>query len=239
MKNIKINDTIYSIPTSWDDISINKWNELSMIKDYLKPDMTDSEKFDFNLVLISILTGIPEDILLSIPGEYYKKIFDLIDFYFIEPLSTELTNSFSVLGIEYKLMDLTKLTFGDRANIDILRDSGNFETKIGRVIAILYRAEGEGELTSEELNDKEAIFNEHLSINSVYQTIIFFLSLAKIYTQNTQFYSIVKEREQLLMTLPRMTRMKMRMKSAVQNIIIIWRLGLLKGKYWKLKKFSR
>jgi hypothetical protein len=236
MENIKINDTIYSIPTSWDDVCINKWRSLISVQKYLKEDMTDSEKLDIKLNIISVLTDIPYDILINTPGEFYSKIMELLDFYTNESLKVDLTPSIKVLDVEYRLISFEKLTLGDKANIDILRDGDSIENRLGRVMSILYRSEKEGNLTTEQLDEKELTFNEHLSINDVYATMIFFLNIIQVFNKNTQFYSVMKKRKELMKKLPIHKRVIRRMKLLLDNIIINSRFAWQKGRFWILTK---
>lgn len=237
MKQIKINETIYNIPTSWDDVSINKWRSLISVQKYLKEDMTDTQKLDIKLNIISVLTDIPYDVLMNLPGEFYSKIMSLIDFYSNESLKVDLTPSIKVLDVEYKLISFQKLTLGDKVNIDILRDSDSIENRIGRVMAILYRHENE-QLTSESLDDKELIFNEHLSINDVYATMIFFFNMIQIFNKNTQVYLVDQERKKLMNQMNLWNRMKWRIKELMANITIAWRINFVEGKFWIWKKLS-
>lgn len=237
MENIKINDTIYSIPTSWDDVSINRWRSLISVQKYLKDDMTDTEKLDIKLNIISVLTDIPYDILMNLPGSFYSKIMELLDFYSNESLKVDLTPSIKVLDVEYRLIGFEKLTLGDKANIDILRDGDSIENRLGRMLAILYRSENEGNLTTEQLDEKELTFNEYLSINDVYATMIFFLNIIQIFNKNTQFYSAIQQRKELMKKLPIHKRMIRRMKLLMDNTIILLRLSWQKGRFWTLKKY--
>lgn len=239
MENIKINDSIYSIPTSWDDVSINKWRSLISVQKYLKEDMTDTEKLDIRLNIISVLTDISYDTLLNLPGEFYSKIMELIGFYTNEPLKVDLTPSIKVLDVEYRLISFEKLTLGDKANIDILRDNDSIENRLGRVLAILYRSENEGNLTTEQLDEKELTFNEHLSINDVYATMIFFLNIIQVFNKNTQFYSVINQRKELMKTIAIHKRVIRKMKLLMHNTIILSRLSWQKGRFWTLTKYLK
>lgn len=236
MKNIKINDTIYSIPTSWDDVSINKWRSLISVQKYLKDDLSDSEKLDIKLNIISVLTDIPYDILMNLPGEFYSKIMNLIDFYSNDSLKVDLTSTIKVLDVEYRLISFGKMTLADKVNIDILRDGDSIENRIGRVMAILYRHENE-KLTSESLDEKELIFNEHLSINDVYATMVFFFNMIQIFNKNTQVYLVDQERMKLVKEMNLWNRMKWKIKELMRNITIAWRLNFVEGRFWIWKKY--
>lgn len=239
MVNIKIDDIVYDIPESWDDVSINKWRSLKSIQQYIKEGMDDEQKFNIQLEIISTLTDIPFDTLLNVPGQYYKKILEYIDFYNNVKLKEDVTLSFTIDDKEYKLIDLKKLTLGDRANIDIIRDSDTLENRIGRLMSILYRYEGEPDLDIDGRDDKEALFNEEVSINAVYGTLLFFLILTKEYEKLTKYSLIEKKVKMLTMKMKWWKRMKMKMKSVIRNITIAWRIGYQKGASWILKKYLK
>lgn len=238
MKTLGIDKDVYFVPESWSEVSINKWRSLISLQRHLKDDMSDSDKLHIQLSIISCLTDIPYDVLIKLPGDNYKIIIDLIRFYYTDSLDTELTNSIMVDDKEYKLMPFNQLTLGDRANIDIIRDSDTIENRIGRLMAILYRYEGEGTLGGKELDEKELLFNEKLSINDVYATSIFFLTLLETYTRHTQFYTAIQEREKIVNQMPIWKRIPIKIKYHMRNIITISRLAWLRGKYLKLKKYS-
>lgn len=239
MKSVKINSIVYDIPESWEEVSINKWRSLRNIQMYITDDMDDEQKLTIELEIMSVLTYIPFDVLINIPGKYYKEISDSISFFHTVELTEEYKTSIVIDGEEYKLMDLTQLTLGDRANIDIIRDSSNLEDRIGRVMSILYRKDGEEELTMDQRDEKEYLFNENVSINDVYGTLIFFLTMIKEYKKNIKFSLAMKTRNELLMKMKWFPRMKMRMKLAMLNITMVWRSGYQRGESWILKKFSK
>lgn len=238
MKTLGIDKEVYFVPESWSEVSINKWRSLISLQRHIKEDMSDSDKLHIQLSIISCLTDIPYDVLIKLPGDNYKTIIDLIKFYYTDSLDTELTNSIMVDDKEYKLIPFNELTLGDRANIDIIRDTDTIENRIGRLMAILYRYEGEGTLGGKELDEKELLFNEKLSINDVYATSVFFLSLLATYTRHTQFYTAIQEREKIVNQMPIWKRIPIKIKHHMLNIITIWRLAFLRGKYSKLKKYS-
>lgn len=239
MINVKIDDVVYEIPEKWDEVSITRWRSLNILQSYLKDDMNDEERLTFNLELISILTDIPYDTLLNIPGEYYKTIIETISFYFKDKLNDEPKKEIVVDGKIYKLIELNKLTLGDRANIDIIRDSDTLEGRIGRVMSILYRYDGEPDLNMEQRDEKELLFNENVSINDVWGTMIFFLGLIETYTNNTKLSSVIQKKNQMMKQMSWWKRIQMKMRLVIRNITIVWRIGSQKGRYWTLKKFSK
>lgn len=239
MVNIKVNDIVYDIPESWDDVSINKWRSLRNIQRYIKEDMTDDEKFNIDIEIISVLTDIDFETLIKFPGEYYSKLLDLIQFYSTTKLKEEPAKSFTIDDKEYKLIDLNKLTLGDRANIDIIRDSDSLEDRIGRVMSILYRYDDEPDLESEERDEKESLFNEKVSINSVYATMGFFLYTIEMFNSHMEYSLVQKKMRLLMMKMSWMKRFKMKIRSVIHNITMAWRIGYLRGTYYVLRKFSK
>ena len=239
MKNIKIDDVVYEIPESWNDVSINKWRTLRNLQNYYKEDFNDNQKFEFNLEIISALTDVPFDILMNVPGEYYSKFLNIIQFYQTVQLEETINYELTIDDIEYKLMDFSDLTLGDKANIDIIRDSSELVDRIGRIMSILYRSENEKALSLDERDDKEALFNEKVSIGSVYGTMVFFLILIKKYNQNTKISSLVMSNKMMMKKENWKFRMKTKMKLVLRNITMVWRIGYQKGISLISKRFSK
>ena len=239
MKNVKIDDIVYLIPESWNDITINKWRTIRNLQNYYSEDFTDTQRFEFNLEIISALTDIPFEKLLNIPAEYYTKLMSMLEFYQTVELKDEVVYSLMIEGTLYKLTDFNNLTLGDKANIDIIRDSSELTDRIGRIMSILYKPDDEKPLSLEERDDKEALFNEKVSINQVYGTMLFFLILIKKYKQNMKISSLQDQNKTMMKKMSLMFRIKMKMKQVLHNIIMVWRSSSQRATYLILKRFSK
>jgi hypothetical protein len=137
MQTVKIADTEYRVPTSWDDITIRMQIELSLVKDR-------DEEFK-NIHLISTYTGIPMDILRRLNINDFKRLLGLMDF-LNKPLENKVIEKFEFRGKEYYLADsMMKGQTQDFLSIEgiMKRYKDNQVEALPYVIAIVAKQRGE------------------------------------------------------------------------------------------------
>ena len=122
MRKLKLNKKVYKIPTSWNDIYLDKFLELrdlSMMKDKLS-------EIDYNLKYTSVFTDISVDELYSLPIDNLKELmgeaFNIMNSQI--PILTDL--SIKLDGVNYDLDSNTKnLTYGQFVDLELLLKDGN------------------------------------------------------------------------------------------------------------------
>jgi hypothetical protein len=234
MKNIKIDELVYSIPESWEDISIELFQDYTRHQlDYLTNDPEDEDYDILNKIrIVSAITRIPIEKLELIDIDAIKLINNSISF-INKPVNKSLPIRITVDDRDLMLTDIKKLKLKDVVNIEVLSQDKNPILVLDKIIAILYDSNDEHfkNMSLEEKSDK---IRKQVSIQGIYSLPAFFLNSWKILSYHTETYmtltSLKKEKKW-------MKWMMTKIKYQFRNIIIHWRLIYLSKKYWILKRF--
>ncbi len=159
------------IPTSWEDVTLGEFIELS------KLDMADFESpVDYYIQMLTLLGNQDiEDI------KEFLKLTDLTaiisEMVFINEAPKELDNKeVTIDGQVYKLIpNLNNITLGEYVSIESLieRDKLNSISSIPAILSVILRPEGE-EFNSDIVEDRMRLFKEKLSIEDVLGMSLFF-----------------------------------------------------------------
>ena len=157
-------------------ISIKKFIEIS---DLVKDETTLDER----IKVIEIVTGcsideiriIPIDILNTIWNEFVYNCFDLGD--------GSVDNIITIDGKSYGLTNVKKLTVGEMADIDVLKNHPILNFNLHKIMAILYRPLISklpfkiDEYTNEGFEDRAELFAEKMPVKVALNTAVFFLNI--------------------------------------------------------------
>ena len=157
-------------------ISIKKFIEIS---DLIKDETTLEER----IKVIEIVTGcsideiriIPIDILNTIWNEFVHNCFDLGD--------GSVDNIITIDGKSYGLTNVKKLTVGEMADIDVLKNHPILNFNLHKIMAILYRPLISklpfkiDEYTNEGFEDRAELFAEKMPVKVALNTAVFFLNI--------------------------------------------------------------
>lgn len=181
----------YNLITSWDDVTLEKWQKLLSIKG-------KNTKKDIDM--IKILSDIPDDLLNNL---------DLIDIVEILKLLTDLqkipTNkmvrkTYDIDGVKYGFHpNLEKLTLGEYIDIETLIGKGVSEN-LHYIMAILFRpviSKSKHSYTIEAYNessfeDRAQIFKSKMRPIQVQSALVFFWNLGKQLKGILETYSVKK-----------------------------------------------
>jgi len=134
---IKVNEIEYTIPTSWDDITVGQQIEIS--------EVSGRDESFRNLHLVTTYTGIPLDLVKKMNINQFKSILKLMEF-LSKPIKTTVIKNFNHNGKTYQLADsLLKGETQDFLSIEgILKKFKDNQTKaLPYIIAIVCKKEGE------------------------------------------------------------------------------------------------
>lgn len=133
MKIIKINDTKYFIPESYDDILLEDFENWF---DY-NPETTEDK-----IRLVSMICKIPFDILLELPTTVYTIIVDTISFCFSKSFNDyKGKNEITINGIRYSINHKEELTLAEWVDIEYTYNQD--KDKLSEMLAIVCRPDGE------------------------------------------------------------------------------------------------
>lgn len=111
------------------------------IRDYyrIRQEMAFNETPGF--FLLSLLSDCPEDQLRRLDIDQFQLLWDEFQNFYLEEnkSGTQAPPVIDLKGIEYGLIKMDKMTIGEFADLDILINSENSESRLHELMAILYR----------------------------------------------------------------------------------------------------
>jgi len=165
--------------------TIQKWAMLNLMKDL-------EEEDDFRLYLVSLSTGIEEDLLRQANFLQVKQAADFLTQYFIE-IGDRFYNEFEFNGKEYKFIDLNNMSFGQFVDIDtfLQKDESFKKSNMNELMAMLYMEKDETTYSVDKINKRKEEFRD-LEVKYLQGALRFFLVLRKRLQENTPFFLKIK-----------------------------------------------
>lgn len=211
----------WNIPTSWDDITLKKFQEIN--KYYSDKD----KEFDVREI-IHIMTDKTIDEVNELPAEFLQIIMEKLSFLQVEPEQQEPTNKIEINNEIYQINFMEKLKTGEYVSVDnILKTDKN---DYASILAILCRKEGEiydSKFEAELFEQRKKMFEEQ-PITKVLPIIGFFLNLYILLVTPSQLYSQVEEE---------LNRIQKSIKTSTE--IGVFKKHCLNWRMKKLKKLLR
>jgi hypothetical protein len=163
------------------------------IKDYYKIEdlLTLAERMDSKLKIISQLSGANEALIRKMSAESIEKLW-------LEIAAGPLANGagtfqhiIEINGKEYGFLDVTKLTVGEMADMDTLRNHVNSSKQLHKMMAVLWRPliQKEPKMqieehTSDGFEARAEEFLHHMPIQTVLRSTSFFFHITKASFEN-------------------------------------------------------
>lgn len=156
------------VPTSWDEVTVKKYIELSRLYDNdNKPELID---------MIPVLIDRDRDYVMSLPTEFLSIILDKLTF-LTKDIDAEPTNEIKINDETYIINYQEKLRVGEYLAADTLLKEDDKD--IAKLLAILCRKKDEvydTDFTTNVLNDRIKLFEEQ-PITKVIPLFFFMLTL--------------------------------------------------------------
>lgn len=156
------------VPTSWDEVTVKKYIELSRLYDNdNKPELID---------MIPVLIDRDRDYVMSLPSEFLGVVLSKLDF-LARDIDAEPTNEIEINGETYIINYQEKLRVGEYLAADTLIKEDDKD--IAKLLAILCRKKDEvydTDFTTNVLNDRIKLFEEQ-PITKVIPLFFFMLTL--------------------------------------------------------------
>jgi hypothetical protein len=162
------------------------------IKEYYKIQdlLIISEVLNNRIQVIATLSGAPEESVRKLSASDLHKIWMQVT---DGPLSAK-TEGFTPIieldGVKYGLLDITKLTVGEMADMDTLRNHPQMSNQLHKMMAVLWRPLIQenprkiAEYSVEDFEDRSQLFLEKMPIKQVLGSISFFLRTVKTSSEN-------------------------------------------------------
>lgn len=182
---ITINNYAYKIPESWLDITIKQLQDINEIQN------SGITGFESEVILTSILTQIPEDILNEIPYTDYLKIQNALSFINRE-FPQEMTPVFTHMGIDYEIdINIANITTAEFIDMDMLQKEGILQLHM--MMAILYKPKTEtpNKYNIKDLKLRAEIFKEFMPAQYALTAMAFMVVLGQTLIINSPAYSLI------------------------------------------------
>ncbi|NDV83961.1 hypothetical protein [Bacteroides sp. 51] len=181
MKKIKIDNTTYNIPTSFQDITLGDYEEWF---DSKVETLTD------RIHLISKITKMPYEVLNELPSSFFLDLINLVSFTFQGGMeSYGLKNEINIDGISYSISYKDELTLAEWVDVEAVFEQT--ENRLSEILAIVCRPIGE-KYNSKNNPSRIKIFKE-LTLDKVFPLYAFFLTLNQKYIETMNLCSTVVE----------------------------------------------
>jgi len=148
-----------------------------------------SDKTDVQVKLVSILSGAPEEDLRSMDTDSFIKIWNQTA---LGPLNSLADKSFQkeieIDDTKYGFITMSKLTVGELADMDVLKNHEQVSKQLHKMMAIMYRplnADGTvSEYTSDNFDERAELFLNKMPISYVTTAIDFFFHITRVCLNN-------------------------------------------------------
>ena len=178
---IELDGTDYEVK----EPTIQNWAMLNLLKDI-------EEEDDFIKSIVSVSTGIEEDLLDQANFLQVKKASDYLTKYFLE-LGGKFYPEFEFEGKEYKFLDMNNISFGHFVDIDtfLSKDESYRKSNMNELMGMLYMEKDEERYDGKKASQRKELFRD-LPVKYLQGSLVFFLSLRKQLRENTPFYLKIK-----------------------------------------------
>ena len=177
----------FSIPTSWNEVSVKKAAKLAEIQVSNKTDIESAAD------IVSVLADIDQETIYMLTADQFNDLVENIKFTLEKIDSPELKDSIFINGEEYFLKkDFTKLTMGEIISVDtILKQyENNVAPAMAKLLCIFLRKKKENgslETFKNSFMQRESLFEEVI-ISDVNNLFLFFLDGENLSQSNTKDY---------------------------------------------------
>lgn len=175
-----------SVPTSWNEITLKKYQEVERFY--------ENKEDNFNVIdVLDILIDKDRDYINALPAEFLDTILTHLIFLTLTPEVGEPTNKIMIDGEEYSINFMEKLKLGEYVAIDNVLKADKHD--YASILAILCRKKDEiydSKFEAEEFEKRKEMF-EKQQVTNILPIISFFLNLYIASERLSHLYSVVEE----------------------------------------------
>lgn len=181
MKEIKIDETTYKLPTCYEDITLG---------DYETWFDFECKTFNDRIQLISLITKIPYELLLDLPTSFFTYLVGEVSFAFSKGFgSFNKKNEITIDGISYSISYRDELTLAEWVDVEAVYKQK--ENRLSEILAICCRPSGEK--YNPKNNPVRIEMFKSLTLDKVFPLFSFFLTLNQKYKEIMNHCSMVVE----------------------------------------------
>ena len=194
---LKIDDKVteFKLPTSWDEVSLGQYSRLM-----IAIEKEGTTEIELMIKSLEALVGIDGGILSKVPIKQLREAYNQLGELISTNPNNELSRVVEIDGIEFGLIpDFDELSLGEFVDLDnYLQDNYN---NLSKIFAVLYRPVIERDGNSYNIEpyslkniiDRRELFNNRLSIDTVYGALVFFCNIGSKHIEST-LYSLEEEK---------------------------------------------
>ena len=177
----------WNVPSSWDDLTLGKFQELERLYDG-----DEERKFDVRDVL-DLMTDRTKDEINELPIEFTDSLLRKMYWLHEQPEFGKPSNKITVDGVQYTVHNENEMKFGEYVALDtaLKGDKHNYAA----MLAILCRKDGEifDAKFENEVLPSRIEFWKNVSVMKVMPIVSFFLELSSMSLQVSQLSSEIQE----------------------------------------------
>lgn len=179
----------WNVPSSWDDLTLGKFQELERLYD---TEDGNERKFDVRDVL-DLMTDRTKDEINELPIEFTDSLLRKMYWLHEQPDFGKPSNKITVDGVQYTVHNENEMKFGEYVALDtaLKGDKHNYAA----MLAILCRKDGEifDAKFENEVLPSRIEFWKNVSVMKVMPIVSFFLELSSMSLQVSQLSSEIQE----------------------------------------------
>lgn len=179
----------WKVPSSWDELTLGKFQELERFYD---GDEENERKFDVRDVL-DLMTDRTKDEINELPIEFTDSLLRKMYWLHEQPQFGKPSNKITVDGVQYTVHNENEMKFGEYVALDtaLKGDKHNYAA----MLAILCRKDGEifDSKFENEILPSRIEFWKNVSVMKVMPIVSFFLELSSMSLQVSQLSSEIQE----------------------------------------------
>lgn len=172
------------MPTSYADITLGQYQRVAKLLREKRIIESNEDKIDFDCELLSILTGIDEDVFYSIPYSEYVKLIGKLSF-LTEIPKAKMVHTLSINNKPYTVLNSVKdISAGDF--IDLQEYQKNVDDNMHMILATLIRGE---DWNSNNVPEFAKHFQDNLTADQAIGVALFFCNVSINFVQLIGVYS--------------------------------------------------
>ena len=186
MIKIEIDEAVYNLPSNWLDVSLDGLMKLNKLQK-----QSFKSNIDQTTALLVVMTDMPEDLILSLPMDDFKKLSEMLEWASKMPPEDNPQSIITIDEIEYSPIDVQTMSAGEFISLEVFQNGADAEDNFHYVAAVLIRPLIDGKV--EKLKDmldiqkRADLFKEKLMVG-LYWPIVqsFFAGAVSSSLTNTQ-----------------------------------------------------
>lgn len=205
---LQIDDKVteFKLPTSWDEVSLGQYSKLM-----LSIEKEGISEIELMIKSLNALVCIDEVLLTKVPLKQLREAYNQLGELISSSPNNELSRVVEIDGIEYGFIpDFDDFTLAEFVDLDnYLQNSwGN----MSKIFAVLYRPIKDREdnkytidtYTLKDIKERRELFNERLSIDTIYGALVFFCDIGRKRIERMQLSLKSQQKSQSIMKVKKM-----------------------------------